>query len=86
MTQTAHPALDKDELRVIVADVLDVDVADVTDEASFVDDLEVDSLMALEVVVVLEKRYGVRLREGELKQITCLERAYELMLAKLAAV
>ncbi|UVS80639.1 acyl carrier protein [Actinokineospora sp. UTMC 2448] len=80
MTATA---LDKEDLRQTVADVLELDAADVTDEASFVDDLEVDSLMALEVVVVLEKKYGVRLREGELKRISCLDAAYEVMMEKL---
>ena len=71
--------LDKEELRQIVARVLDVDVADVTDDASFIDDLEVDSLLALEVVVVLEKRYGVRLGESQLRQLTCLDAAYHVM-------
>ena len=75
--------LDREDLRRTVADVLDLDVADVTDTASFVDDLEVDSLMALEVVVVLEKKYGVRLREGELKRISCLDAAYQVMIEKL---
>ena len=43
--------LDKEELRLTVAGVLDIEAADLTDEANFTDDLEVDSLMALEVVV-----------------------------------
>ncbi len=85
MTRIAKPLLDKEDLRRTVAAVLDVDVDDVTDDASFVDDLEVDSLMALEVVVVLEKKYGVRLRESELKQVSCLSRAYQLMHDKLTA-
>lgn len=85
MTGIVNPVLDKEDLRRTVANVLDVEAEEVTDEASFIDDLEVDSLMALEVVVVLEKKYGVRLRESELKQVTCLERAYQLMLEKLAA-
>lgn len=77
--------LDKEELRITVADVLDVDPVSVTDEANFVEDLEVDSLMALEVMVVLEKRYQVRLDESELKEVTCLQRAYDLLASKLGA-
>lgn len=77
--------LDKEELRVTIADVLDVDAESVTDEANFVDDLDVDSLMALEVMVVLEKRYAVELAESELKEVTCLQRAYDLLATKLAA-
>ncbi|MFF8945457.1 acyl carrier protein [Streptomyces sp. NPDC014864] len=75
--------LDKEELRALVAQVLDVDVSEVTDDARFVDDLEVDSLMALEVVVILEKKYGIRLPESDLKQIVTLQSAYELLLGKL---
>ncbi|MET7383000.1 acyl carrier protein [Streptomyces sp. NPDC005526] len=75
--------LDKEELRALVAQVLDVDVSEVTDDARFVDDLEVDSLMALEVVVILEKKYGIRLPESDLKQIVTLRSAYELLLGKL---
>ncbi|MFE9635245.1 acyl carrier protein [Streptomyces sp. NPDC006463] len=75
--------LEKEELRSLVAEVLDVEVADVTDTARFVDDLEVDSLMALEVVVVLEKKYGIKLPESDLKYIVNLQSAYELLLGKL---
>ncbi|MBB1246695.1 acyl carrier protein [Streptomyces durbertensis] len=77
--------LDKEELRETVAGVLDVDTADVTDDAKFVDDLEVDSLMALEVVVVLEKKYGIKLPESELKRIVDLQSAYDLLAGKLQA-
>ncbi|MCX4803100.1 acyl carrier protein [Streptomyces sp. NPDC058682] len=75
--------LEKEELRALVAHVLDVEVSELTDGVRFVEDLEVDSLMALEVVVVLEKKYGVKLPESEFKQIVSLESAYDLLLGKL---
>ncbi|EFE66244.1 MULTISPECIES: acyl carrier protein [Streptomyces] len=78
--------LDKEELRSIVAQVLDVDTAEITDDVRFVDDLEVDSLLALEIVVVLEKKYGVKLPESELRQIVTLQSAYDLLAGKLQAV
>ncbi|GAB2461501.1 acyl carrier protein [Streptomyces incanus] len=78
--------LDKEELRSIIAQVLDVDAAEITDEVKFVDDLEVDSLLALEIVVVLEKQYGVKLPESELRQIITLQSAYDLLAGKLQAV
>ncbi len=80
----ALTVVDKEELREIIAGVLDLDVEDVTDDALFVDDLEVDSLPALEVVVVLEKRYGLRLLESELSVITSLAGAHTLLQARLA--
>jgi acyl carrier protein len=75
--------LDKEELRGVVAEVLDVDVAEVTDDASFVEDLGVDSLMALEVMVVLERRYRVELEESELVHVVSLQRMYELLADRL---
>ncbi|MGJ3561539.1 acyl carrier protein [Streptomyces sp. INA 01156] len=78
--------LDKEELRSIVAQVLDVDATEITDDATFVDDLEVDSLLALEIVVVLEKKYGVKLPESDLRRIITLQSAYDLLAGKLQAV
>ncbi|MFI9152071.1 acyl carrier protein [Streptomyces sp. NPDC053367] len=85
MSNTAATALDKEDLRRTVADVLDVDEAELTDEAHFVDDLGVDSLMALEVMVVLEKKYAVKLDESELKEVISLQKAHDLLADKLRA-
>ncbi|MBX9421509.1 acyl carrier protein [Streptomyces lateritius] len=83
MSDTTAAALEKEDLRRTVADVLDVEEAELTDQAHFVDDLGVDSLMALEVMVVLEKKYAVKLDESELKEVVCLQKAYDLLAAKL---
>lgn len=82
MTSTT---LDKEQLRRTIAETLDVDVAEVTDEADFTKDLDVDSLMALEVMVVLERTYKVKLEERRLKDVTCLQRAYDMLAEKLGA-
>jgi|GEM_PF-2557835 hypothetical protein len=74
---------DREDLRATVARVLEVDVEEVTDTASFVDDLGADSLIGLEVIVVLEKRYGVKLTESALRNITCLDDAYRQLDADL---
>ncbi|MGV9319642.1 acyl carrier protein [Streptomyces sp. NPDC003660] len=80
---TTTPVLDKEQLRDLVADILDLDVAEVTDEAHFTEDLDVDSLMALEIIVRLEKAYGVKLAEADLVSITSLQGTYELLADKL---
>ncbi|MBI0377148.1 acyl carrier protein [Streptomyces albiflaviniger] len=79
----ATAALDMDELCTFVADVLDVDEEDVTDDADFVKTLGVDSLMALEVMVVLEKKYSVKLEEREMKDITTLRKVHDLLASKM---
>lgn len=84
MNTSAAETTTIDELRKTVAGVLDVEEAMVTDDARFVEDLGVDSLMALEVMVVLEKRYGIKLTEKELGQIKCLRSVHELVNSKRA--
>lgn len=81
-TATVEAGLDKEDLRRIIARVLDVDVTAVTDDASFTGDLEVDSLLALEVVVVLEQTYGFPFEEQELQRVTSLNNAYEVLTEK----
>lgn len=81
-TETAN---DPEELRALVAGVLDVEPAAVTDDADFVDDLDVDSLMALEVMVALEKKYKIELDEAELKNISSFAQVRDLVAAKVAA-
>ncbi|MFD5552708.1 MULTISPECIES: acyl carrier protein [unclassified Streptomyces] len=75
--------LDLEDLRQTVADILDVEEEELTDDAHFVETLGVDSLMALEVMVVLEKKYDVKLGEDELKEVTTLKKAYDLLGGKL---
>lgn len=84
MSTQATAVLDKEELRVLLAETIDVDVAEVTDDVDFIETLEVDSLMALEVIVVLEKKYGVKFAESEMRSVTTMQRAFETVRGKLA--
>ena len=54
------------ELAEIVNEIAGVDVADVTAEKSFVDDLDVDSLSMVEIAVQLEDKYGVKVPDEDL--------------------
>lgn len=74
--------LSKEELRYLLADVLDVDVVELTDDARFAEDLGVDSLMALEVLVTLEKRYQIKLDEMKLVDIRSFNNVYDMLVAE----
>lgn len=84
MPQTIETAVPV-ELRMLVADVMDVDVQSLGDESHFMEDLGVDSLMALEIMVALEKKYHVKFLELELRKITCLKNVHELLIEKQGA-
>lgn len=75
--------VDKEELRSLVADVLELPVEEVTDDADFINDLEVDSLVALEIAVRLEKKYGVKMDDSELNTISSLNWVHQLLKSKL---
>ncbi|MEU9481789.1 acyl carrier protein [Streptomyces sp. NPDC048191] len=79
MSTTGQSTLDRDDLRATLADVFDLPEEDLTDTALFVDDLGVDSLMSLEVLVVLERKYGIKLDESQLRSLTCLQQTYDVV-------
>jgi acyl carrier protein len=86
MARQTKSRLDREELRTLVADALDLPIEEVTDDASFVTDLDVDSLTAMEVMVRIEKRYGVKLEDDDFAQLRSLGSAYDLLTIKLATV
>ena len=64
-------------------EVLSVDAAKVTKEASFADDLDSDSLDLVELIMSLEEEFGVTVEEEELEGITTIGGAYDLVVGKL---
>ena len=54
----------------IVNEVAGVDADDVQLDKSFVDDLDVDSLSMVEVVVEAEEKFGVKIPDDEVKNLT----------------
>ncbi len=64
-------------------EVLAVDASQVTPEASFADDLGADSLDLVELVMALEETFDIEVGEDELKDITTVGQAFDLIYAKL---
>ena len=73
------------EMRERVAALAYVEAEAVTPEARFVDDLGIDSLSALALVIELEERYGIRLRDSEVEQLHTVAEAVDLLAEKLSA-
>jgi acyl carrier protein len=85
MSMSLPQTFDPEELRRFVADVLDIDSEDLTDDAHFVAELGMDSLKALEVMVAMEKKYRVKITEDEVRDITNFGEVRDLLTAKVAA-
>ncbi len=64
-------------------EVLSVDEAKITREASFADDLDADSLDLVELVMALEEEFDVTVEEEELEGIDTIGQAFDLITAKL---
>ena len=59
----------KEKVKKIIVDHLGVDVAKVTDEASFIDDLGADSLDTVELVMAFEEEFGSEISDSEAEKI-----------------
>jgi acyl carrier protein len=65
----------------IVVEQLGVKDADVTLDASFVDDLGADSLDTVELVMALEEEFGIEIKDEEAEKITTIQQAIDYIQA-----
>lgn len=57
------------KLKAVVVEQLGVDESEVTEEASFIDDLGADSLDIVELVMALEESFDIRIPDEEAEHI-----------------
>ncbi|MET4922664.1 acyl carrier protein [Streptomyces sp. PSRA5] len=77
--------VDVEELRTIVARSLELEPEEVGDGDHFAEDLEMDSLMVLEISSQLEQRYAVPVQDtsiGSVQNLTELRALVESLLAE----
>ncbi len=65
----------------VVVEQLGVDEAEVTNKASFVDDLGADSLDTVELVMALEEEFGTEIPDEEAEKITTVQLAIDYVVA-----
>jgi len=69
----------KEEIKKIVSEVSEVPQEQLKEDARFVEDLGIDSMMALEIVANIEKKYKVVIPEEEIPKIRSLKDVYNIM-------
>jgi acyl carrier protein len=67
----------EEEVKNLVADILEIPVEKLTPEADFFNDLNVDSLKAIEIVAAFEKKYRVVIPEKDIPNIRNLGQIIE---------
>lgn len=65
-----------EELRELVADVLEVEPDELTGDGSFIEEYEADSLRAIEMLARIEKRYRIEIPQSELEKMENLDAVY----------
>ncbi|OYD13621.1 acyl carrier protein [candidate division WOR-3 bacterium JGI_Cruoil_03_44_89] len=67
----------KDDIRGIIMEKLGVDEKQITDEASFTDDLGADSLDTVELIMALEEKFDLEIPNEEAEKLTTVGKAIE---------
>ncbi len=74
-----------ERVKEVLTEQLGVDEGEITEEASFQEDLDADSLDLYELVMELEDRYGIRVSEEEAAEIETVGDAVDFVCARVPA-
>lgn len=69
------------KLKTIVADKLSISEDQITEDASFIDDLGADSLDTVELVMALEDEFGMDIPDEEAEKLTTVGKALDYVLS-----
>ena len=69
----------KKEIKKMISDIAEIPEEEIKESASFAEDLGIDSMMALEIVASIEKKYKVVIPEEKIPTIRSLENVYQLL-------
>jgi acyl carrier protein len=74
-----------EQVRRIIAEQLMVDIEDVTDDASFIEDLGADSLDTVEMIMEIEDEFGIEIPDEDAEKIQTVGQAIEYVKQKVEA-
>ncbi|PIU39921.1 MAG: acyl carrier protein [Candidatus Omnitrophica bacterium CG07_land_8_20_14_0_80_50_8] len=76
---TVDLAAIREDVKKLLAKILEVDISKIEDETNLVDTLGADSMMALEIMAKIEKKYDIDIPEEELPKMTNLKQIMDLV-------
>lgn len=74
----------KDKVKEIIVEQLGVDAAEVTESASFIDDLGADSLDTVELVMAFEEEFDIEIPDEDAEKLNTVGDAMEYLEKKLS--
>ena len=78
-------AVNTAHVRSLIAEAIDVDEDVISGDAHFINDIGVDSLSSLEVLVRLEKEFGMKIPESDLPKLVSLNLILSYLEERVAA-
>jgi acyl carrier protein len=75
----------EERVKKVVEEQLSVNQDQITNDASFIDDLGADSLDTVELVMALEEEFGMEIPDEEAEKITKVGEAIEYIEARIEA-
>ncbi len=69
--------MELEKLKEIIADVLNVEVNDITEDTTFVDDLGADSLDIFQIIMGIEETFDIEIDNDDAEQISTVGDAVE---------
>ncbi len=74
----------EEKLNAIIADMLEVEVEQITPDANFRKDLDADSLDLMELIMEIEDKFGQEISDADAQTITTVGEAYAYVHGRLA--
>lgn len=69
--------MELEKIKAIIAEVLNIDAASITEDTTFVDDLGADSLDIFQIIMGIEEEYDIELDNESVEQIQTVGDAVE---------
>ena len=73
----------EEKVKAFLIDDLEIDEDKIADEAKLKDDMGIDSLDFVDIVVIVEKNFGFKIKPEEMVGVTTLRQFYDYIESKL---
>ena len=70
----------REEIRRLVADVTELELDEIRDDADYQEELDMDSLMAMEVMVAVDKKFRIEVPEEEFLSLKNIDQTVSVVM------